>query len=469
MVRSSRSAEQEGRSGIRIRSLSRRQANKKGMPIYSKEDIREQYCINSKELDFFEDGAYESSAHSRVFGCLSSSNLFLSDTNQGTVSPCNKSSFLPDCVKRFNFGSSTHDSRKSGGSGQGRRRKKKDGGKPEDGDDSDGGFKKQRPKPRICFIESQNKQSPVRGHFSPPPAYGGQSAVDPYRGRESITPQSMNQRTLSQEALHAHQGQVYTAQSQIGMSSCAQLQSALYNPNCGQCRASKENSVRFCIKNPEEGGRRRSSTGSSSARWQLGGRAAQVGPAPSAHMQLSQTAPSKVEGIQQISSSQYLSGQCNQYACVQQPGPFIQQGQPVSLQQHAHYHQHYYAHPGARLVTRSPSIQSLTGQAMGQQQVVTPIGQERVRLVGQVMTPIGQEVRIVTSQCPIHKFPSGGQQVTILPPYDPVNQTFARYYYYYRPLSSRVSFLHLVLGFFTLSSRVSFLLFPGKFRKNQWE
>lgn len=449
MVRSSRSADQHGASAVRIRSLSRRQANKKGMPIYSREDIREQYCINSKELDFFEDGAYESSAHSRVFGCLSSSNLFLSDTNQGTVSPCNKSSFLPDCVKRFNFGSSTHESRKSGGSGQGRRRKKKDGGKPEDGDDSDGGFKKQRPKPRICFIESQNKQSPVRGHFSPPPAYGGQSAVDPYRGRESITPQSMNQRTLSQEALHAHQGQVYSAQSQIGISSSGQPQSALYNPNCGQCRASKENSVRFCINNPEEGegGRRRSSTGSSSVRWQFGGRAAQVGPAPSARIQLSQAGPSKVQGIQQISSRHYLSGQCNQYACVQ-PGPFIQQGQPVSLQQHAHYHQHYYAHPGVRLVA-SPSIQSLTGQSMGQQQVVTPMGQEQTTLVGgQVMTPIGQEVRIVTSgQCPIHKCPSGGQQVTILPPYDPVNQTFARYYYYYRPLSSRVSLFHFLSKF----------------------
>lgn len=63
---------------------------KGGHPIYSREDIREQYCINSKELEVFEEAAY---AQNRLFGCLSLSHL-------PDHSPCNKSSLLPDCVKR---------------------------------------------------------------------------------------------------------------------------------------------------------------------------------------------------------------------------------------------------------------------------------------------------------------------------------------------------------------------------------
>lgn len=63
---------------------------KRGHPIYSREDIREQYCINSKELEVFEEAAY---AQNRLFGCLSLSHL-------PEHSPCNKSSLLPDCVKR---------------------------------------------------------------------------------------------------------------------------------------------------------------------------------------------------------------------------------------------------------------------------------------------------------------------------------------------------------------------------------
>ena len=41
--------------------------NKKGTPMYSREDIREQYCINDKELH-----ALESSRRKPIFGCLAS-------------------------------------------------------------------------------------------------------------------------------------------------------------------------------------------------------------------------------------------------------------------------------------------------------------------------------------------------------------------------------------------------------------
>lgn len=68
----------------------RQHLTKRGHPIYSREDIREQYCINSKELEVFEEAAY---AQNRLFGCLSLSHL-------PEHSPCNKSSLLPDCVKR---------------------------------------------------------------------------------------------------------------------------------------------------------------------------------------------------------------------------------------------------------------------------------------------------------------------------------------------------------------------------------
>lgn len=65
---------------------------KRGHPIYSREDIREQYCINTKELEVFEEAAY---APNRLFGCLSLNHL-------PDHSPCNKTSILPDCVKRKN-------------------------------------------------------------------------------------------------------------------------------------------------------------------------------------------------------------------------------------------------------------------------------------------------------------------------------------------------------------------------------
>src|SRR2546426_211453 len=65
--------------------------SKKGHPIYSREDIREQYCINKKELEVFEHGVNQ---HHRLFGCLSSNQL-VPDS-----SPCNRNSFLLSCVQK---------------------------------------------------------------------------------------------------------------------------------------------------------------------------------------------------------------------------------------------------------------------------------------------------------------------------------------------------------------------------------
>ena len=369
------------RSESKVRSLSR-SSNKKGHPIYSREDIREQYCINSKELDFLEDGAFERAPN--LFGCLSSSNL-VSD-QQSLASPCNKSSFIPDCVRRnFNFGSA-HDSRKS----KDHRRRKKDK-KPEDGDDSDGGFKKQRPKPRICFIESQNKSPPARGHFSPPPSYGTppKDHSPDYRDREPITQQA---RTLSQEAIQARIPFV------SNQNSPAQPQK---KEVCSHCRTSgvpKENSVRFCIKSDE---RRRSS--SSSTRWQVGGRGAQVGPAP---VQLAPPTGQLVPGIHQVKGGQYIPAS---FA----PQSYIQ-GQPINLpHQHAHYHHYHHAHQ--------------------------PPPPPPMRMVPSPVPSTGQDSAASFTTCPIHRCPSGQSNSTTLPPFDPVNHTFARYYYYYRPLNSRVS------------------------------
>ncbi|ROT70371.1 hypothetical protein C7M84_011352 [Penaeus vannamei] len=54
--------------------------------MYSREDIREQYCINDKELH-----ALEASRRKPIFGCLTSGNT--------QVSPCKKKSLLPACLR----------------------------------------------------------------------------------------------------------------------------------------------------------------------------------------------------------------------------------------------------------------------------------------------------------------------------------------------------------------------------------
>ncbi|XP_023229542.1 uncharacterized protein LOC111629864, partial [Centruroides sculpturatus] len=59
--------------------------NKKGHPIYSREDIREQYCINKKEEEVL-----ENARTNRFFGCLA---------NQ-QESPCTKNSILFSCMKK---------------------------------------------------------------------------------------------------------------------------------------------------------------------------------------------------------------------------------------------------------------------------------------------------------------------------------------------------------------------------------
>ncbi|XP_023707190.1 uncharacterized protein LOC111864256 isoform X6 [Cryptotermes secundus] len=62
------------------------QRNKRGTPLYSKEDIREQYCITSKQLDVL-----ERARGSGLFGCLS---------NYHESSCQSRNSLLSVCVKR---------------------------------------------------------------------------------------------------------------------------------------------------------------------------------------------------------------------------------------------------------------------------------------------------------------------------------------------------------------------------------
>ena len=62
--------------------------SKKGHPIYSREDIREQYCINRKQLQVFE----EVTTQRRLFGCLSMGHL-------PDSSPCSTSSYILSCVQ----------------------------------------------------------------------------------------------------------------------------------------------------------------------------------------------------------------------------------------------------------------------------------------------------------------------------------------------------------------------------------
>uniref|UniRef100_T1JA48 PH domain-containing protein n=1 Tax=Strigamia maritima TaxID=126957 RepID=T1JA48_STRMM len=65
-------------------------SNKKSTPLYSREDIREQYCITSKEVN-----AIESSHSRRFFGCI---------PNQDWKS-CNRSLLLPSCVRKSKISS----------------------------------------------------------------------------------------------------------------------------------------------------------------------------------------------------------------------------------------------------------------------------------------------------------------------------------------------------------------------------
>ncbi|GBL99145.1 hypothetical protein AVEN_64136-1 [Araneus ventricosus] len=74
--------------------------NKKGHPIYSREDIREQYCINRKEVEVFESGR-----SIKLFGCLS---------HPQESSPCAKNSLLFSCLhKKKHHKSHHHQHRRS--------------------------------------------------------------------------------------------------------------------------------------------------------------------------------------------------------------------------------------------------------------------------------------------------------------------------------------------------------------------
>ena len=63
-----------GRRGGRATHAGELSVNKKGTPLYSREDIREQYCINDKELQVL-----DKSQRKSLLGCFS---------NQGQASLC---------------------------------------------------------------------------------------------------------------------------------------------------------------------------------------------------------------------------------------------------------------------------------------------------------------------------------------------------------------------------------------------
>lgn len=64
--------------------------NKRGTPLYSKEDIREQYCITDRQLDVLE----KARSHGGFFGCLSNYQ------DSPCTSSSTRASLLSVCVRR---------------------------------------------------------------------------------------------------------------------------------------------------------------------------------------------------------------------------------------------------------------------------------------------------------------------------------------------------------------------------------
>ena len=56
--------------------------NKKGTPLYSREDIREQYCINDKELQVL-----DRSQRKSLLGCFSNQGQVSSNPRRGPPTP----------------------------------------------------------------------------------------------------------------------------------------------------------------------------------------------------------------------------------------------------------------------------------------------------------------------------------------------------------------------------------------------
>jgi hypothetical protein len=72
------------------------QRNKRGTPLYSKEDIREQYCITSKQLDVL-----EQARGSGLFGCLSNYHVSLSPLKLHKFYPEDGGRILPRNVGNY--------------------------------------------------------------------------------------------------------------------------------------------------------------------------------------------------------------------------------------------------------------------------------------------------------------------------------------------------------------------------------
>lgn len=166
MVRSNRS---------RTSFASTTRTTKKGHPIYSREDIREQYCINRKELCVFEDNAYQD--QTRLFGCLSTSHL-------PDHSPCNKNaSFLLSCVQKRKSSIDSVNKQLRQANDNANSSMTTSSKAVEDDEDSDGGFKR-RPKPRTCYLAEQRYtwacagQTPGQHGHPPQPIPGHQYPID---------------------------------------------------------------------------------------------------------------------------------------------------------------------------------------------------------------------------------------------------------------------------------------------------
>ena len=65
--------------------------------VYSRQDIREQYCINRKEL-----AALEHLSRNRLFGCLSAGNLLSLNFNSSAAPPSTHNSIGSSAVDRTN-------------------------------------------------------------------------------------------------------------------------------------------------------------------------------------------------------------------------------------------------------------------------------------------------------------------------------------------------------------------------------
>ena len=84
-----------GSMGRRHRAGGDLGVNKKGTPLYSREDIREQYCINDKELQVL-----DKSGRKSLLGCFSNQGQAGGSSPCARTGPGGKRSILGSCIAR---------------------------------------------------------------------------------------------------------------------------------------------------------------------------------------------------------------------------------------------------------------------------------------------------------------------------------------------------------------------------------